>query len=56
MMAMDNEKERTNESEHHTHDAMPQQVQESSREVGGRKGLDPVRFGDWELNGKCVDF
>ncbi len=25
-------------------------------EVGGRGGLDPVRFGDWEIAGKCVDF
>ena len=34
-------------------------------ETGGRKdretkpesnGLDPVRYGDWEANGKCVDF
>lgn len=26
------------------------------REVGGRQGLDPVRYGDWEKKGKCVDF
>lgn len=25
-------------------------------EVGGRGGKDPTRFGDWEINGKCVDF
>ena len=25
-------------------------------EVGGRGGLDPSRFGDWEIAGKCVDF
>ncbi|QQG36654.1 MAG: DUF1674 domain-containing protein [Micavibrio aeruginosavorus] len=25
-------------------------------EKGGRKGLEPTRYGDWELNGKCVDF
>jgi hypothetical protein len=25
-------------------------------EIGGRKGPEPTRFGDWELNGKCVDF
>lgn len=25
-------------------------------EQGGRGGLDPVRFGDWEIKGKCVDF
>ena len=25
-------------------------------EVGGRGGLDPVRFGDWEKGGICWDF
>jgi len=25
-------------------------------EVGGRKGPDPSRFGDWEKDGRCVDF
>ena len=27
-----------------------------AREVGGRDGPDPTRFGDWEKNGRCVDF
>ncbi|WP_345779174.1 DUF1674 domain-containing protein [Chiayiivirga sp.] len=26
------------------------------REVGGREGPDPVRYGDWEKNGRCIDF
>jgi hypothetical protein len=26
------------------------------KEFGGRDGLDPTRFGDWEKNGRCVDF
>ncbi|MGE4313268.1 MAG: DUF1674 domain-containing protein [Pseudobdellovibrionaceae bacterium] len=26
------------------------------KEIGGRGGPDPVRYGDWEMNGKCVDF
>jgi hypothetical protein len=26
-------------------------------EIGGRaSGLDPVRYGDWEMNGRCIDF
>lgn len=28
----------------------------SPREYGGRKGPDPVRYGDWEKNGRCIDF
>lgn len=26
------------------------------KEVGGRDGPEPVRFGDWEKNGRCIDF
>jgi len=27
------------------------------REIGGREdGLDPVRYGDWEKGGRCIDF
>jgi hypothetical protein len=28
----------------------------SPREVGGREGPEPTRFGDWELRGRCIDF
>lgn len=28
----------------------------ASREIGGRKGPDPTRYGDWEMNGRCIDF
>jgi hypothetical protein len=27
-----------------------------AREYGGRKGKDPTRYGDWEKNGRCIDF
>ena len=26
------------------------------KEIGGRKGPDPTRYGDWEKNGRCIDF
>lgn len=26
------------------------------REIGGRSGPDPTRYGDWEKNGRCIDF
>jgi len=29
---------------------------EAPKEVGGRKGPDPTRYGDWEKDGRCVDF
>lgn len=25
-------------------------------EIGGPKGPEPTRFGDWEKNGRCIDF
>jgi hypothetical protein len=34
----------------------PAQNNEAPKEIGGRGGLDPVRYGDWEIGGKCVDF
>ena len=26
------------------------------KELGGREGPEPVRYGDWEKNGRCTDF
>ena len=26
------------------------------KEIGGREGPDPMRYGDWEKNGRCIDF
>ncbi len=29
---------------------------EIAKEVGGPKGLEPTRYGDWEKAGRCFDF
>ena len=29
---------------------------EPPAEIGGRGGKDPARFGDWEINGRAIDF
>jgi hypothetical protein len=29
---------------------------ERPREIGGRDGPEPTRFGDWEKAGRCIDF
>jgi hypothetical protein len=29
---------------------------ERPREIGGPKGPEPTRYGDWEINGRCSDF
>lgn len=26
------------------------------KEIGGPKGLEPTRYGDWEKGGRCIDF
>lgn len=28
----------------------------SPKEIGGPKGPEPTRYGDWEKNGRCSDF
>ena len=35
---------------------VPAEQPEAVEEFGGRGGLDPVRYGDWEKNGRCIDF
>ena len=30
--------------------------EQRAKEIGGRKGPDPTRYGDWEKNGRCIDF
>ncbi len=32
------------------------QTDASPREIGGRSGLEPTRFGDWESKGIASDF
>lgn len=29
---------------------------DAGTEIGGRDGPEPTRFGDWEKNGRCIDF
>jgi len=29
---------------------------ERPREIDGPQGPDPTRYGDWERNGRCIDF
>jgi hypothetical protein len=31
-------------------------LQKPPREIGGRDGPDPTRYGDWEKAGRCIDF
>jgi hypothetical protein len=31
-------------------------AQKPPREIGGRDGPEPTRYGDWEKAGRCIDF
>lgn len=33
-----------------------EQKADAAREIGGRGGKDPARFGDWEIKGRTIDF
>jgi hypothetical protein len=30
--------------------------QPKPKEIGGPKGPEPTRYGDWEVKGRCTDF
>jgi len=32
------------------------ETSDQPKEIGGRGGLDPTRYGDWEKAGRCIDF
>ncbi|OYV41866.1 MAG: DUF1674 domain-containing protein [Acidocella sp. 20-61-6] len=34
----------------------PAPNKELPKEIGGQKGPEPTRYGDWEKNGRCTDF
>ncbi len=49
----------TPEKEEAAKPAMPEAKPEpkvGEGEIGGRGGLEPTRYGDWEVNGICSDF
>lgn len=34
----------------------PSSPRPAGGETGGPRGLEPTRYGDWERNGRCIDF
>ncbi len=36
--------------------AAPVPPEKKVAEIGGFKGPEPTRYGDWEHNGRCTDF
>ena len=50
--------DRTPVSEHRDgdHPAGTTAAKQKPGEIGGRKGPEPTRYGDWEVDGRCTDF
>jgi len=46
--------EKTQKNKGSATDSTPEDKQ--PREIGGPKGPEPTRYGDWERRGRCVDF
>jgi hypothetical protein len=36
--------------------APEESTKQTPKEWGGREGPEPTRYGDWEKNGRCIDF
>ncbi|WP_139306298.1 succinate dehydrogenase assembly factor 4 [Methylomonas sp. LWB] len=50
------ESPRRNSTERAIEILTPPEKQGERREIGGPKGPEPTRYGDWERKGRCVDF
>jgi hypothetical protein len=35
-------------------ESIPEEIR--PKEIGGPKGPEPTRYGDWEKKGRCIDF
>ena len=53
---MISEPKRKPEPNHQPSQSEQQASEHRSEEIGGKEGPDPSRFGDWEKNGRCIDF
>jgi hypothetical protein len=42
--------------EHVPAEPKPRQPPQKVEEIGGRDGPDPTRYGDYEKDGRCIDF
>lgn len=40
----------------HTHQQKNSEKINEPKEIGGQKGLEPTRYGDWEKKGRVSDF
>tara|TARA_R100001015_G_C4594742_1_gene150000 strand:- start:768 stop:974 length:207 start_codon:yes stop_codon:yes gene_type:complete len=45
-----------NDNYRNGYDAIFNKKKKKPKEIGGTKGPEPTRFGDWEHKGRCYDF
>lgn len=55
-MAMTNQTKTDDAAINPEADHTPPQALPLPPEIGGQKGPEPTRYGDWEKNGRCTDF
>lgn len=53
---MDVKREKSKDSRQKTESSPRQPGAQRPREIGGPKGPEPTRYGDWERRGRCIDF
>ena len=53
---MDNKQEKQVRKQDHQNSQEEKNDAAGSREIGGPKGPEPTRYGDWERRGRCIDF
>jgi hypothetical protein len=53
---VDSEESKADQTIDETIDDNPSESPNEPKEIGGRGGLDPTRYGDWEKAGRCIDF
>ena len=58
-MAGKGDKRRPTQVDHETYSNNYDRIfkkKKKKKEIGGRKGPEPTRYGDWEKSGRCIDF
>lgn len=53
---MDNKQEKPDRKQDSQKSQEEKNSTECIREIGGPKGPEPTRYGDWERRGRCIDF
>jgi hypothetical protein len=51
-----NEPRHSEEKNEPVHELDHSKLKRQVKEIGGPKGPEPTRYGDWEKQGRCIDF